>query len=275
MPYIRRSALLAFIPLLLVSCAEEKPLEASEVLRRSIIRSSAIESASVSASAFVLLKGYASFSGSAVIQGVIRGTGGWSADIAFQGRDSQGTGAPESGRILSVSLDGSQIFLKPESLQGPMLEAYAKTLTGSLNGWWMTGQPAAIPQGGRHTLGPAELNQTAELFSILGSSGPDPYPGRRKAYRIHVALTPDAVTTLFANSAKENTEIQGVLWIDANDFTLLRATWDLRDVLTAFGPADLSLDVTLSDVNHAPEIFPPTGSSGILPLNGVFATISH
>lgn len=267
--------LLLGILLFLASCGEVKPLEPEEVLKRSIIRSSAVESASVSASVFILLKGYSSFSGSAVVQGVLRGSGGWSADISFQGRDSNGTGAPESGKIRTISVDGSQIFLKPESLQGPMLELYAKSLTGSLNGWWVTGQPASLPLGGRRTLSPADLSETASMFTIISASGPLKISDRKKAYRIDVLLSDDAVRTLFADSAKENTSIRGTLWINALDFTLLRAEWNLRDLMTVFGPADLSVDVTLSDINRPTEISLPTGSSSKLPLNGAFATISR
>ncbi len=273
---LRRSSIL-LLALALSSCAAPPPaLEAGEVLRRAIIRSSAIDSASISASASVLLKGYSTFSGSAVIQGVLRGSGGWSADISFQGRDSAGRGEAESGTIKVLSLDGSQIFLNPKSLQGPLLHIVSKSLTGSVNGWWVMGQPSPIPTGGRHTLSPAELDETASLFRIDGSSGPSAYAGRRTtAYRIAVTLTPDALRALFAGAAKDKTAISGVLWIDAEDFTLLRATWNLADILTSFGPADILLDVVLGDINRAPEIVPPTGSSATLLLNSVFDTISH
>lgn len=271
-----KPASIVLLALLLASCGTPpKPLPPEEVLRRAIIRSSAIESASVSASASILLKGYSSFSGSAVIQGVLRGTGSWSADVSFQGRDSAGHGRPASGRVRAVSLDGSQVFIKPDSLQGDLLEAYAKTLTGSLSGWWYVGQPAGTPPGGRRTLAPAELNQAAAMFRIDSSSGPEPFADSGTAYRISVTLTPDAVAALFAGSAKPTTAAYGTLVVDAADFTLIRATWNLRDVLTSFGPADIALDVALGDINRAPEIVLPSGSSAALPLNGVFATISH
>ncbi len=272
---LRRTSLL-LLAISLAACGQ-KPvsLEPREVLRRAIIRSSSIESASISASASVLLKGYATFSGSAVIQGVIRGAGGYSADISFQGKDSVGGGQAESGLVRVVSIDGSQVFLKPESLRGPQLEPFAQSLSGSLNGWWFIGQPSSLPPGGRHTLSPAELDEMSSLFTIGDVKEPEIFSGRRKAYRIPVSLEQKAVAALFAHSAKENTAVRGTLWIDTADFTLVRATWRLGDLLTPFGPADILLDVSFTDINRAPEIVLPTGSASALPLNGVFATISH
>ena len=271
-----RIPILGILILLLSSCTKEQvTLEPSEVLKRSIIKSSSVESVTISASAFLILKGYTSFSGSAVVQGVVRGSGGWAADVTFQGRDSLGKGGFESGNFSALSVDGSQIFLKPTSLQGPVLSAYAQTLSGSINGWWVTGEPSPETHSGRHTLSPQELKETASLFDVRAMTGPAMYSSVKRAYQLSVVVKPDAVSSLFADAAKDNTVVSGTLWIDAKDFSLLRASWNLRDVFTQIGPADISFDVTFSDYGRSKEIIPPTGSASVLPLNGVFATIFH
>ena len=276
MSRILRHSSLLLLAVVLASCGQKPvPLEPREVLRRAIIRSSAVESATVSASASVLLKGYATFSGSAVIQGVIRGTGGYAVDVSFQGTDSLGAGLPESGLVRVVTIDGSQIFLKPESLRGPRLEPFVRSLSGSANGWWFVGQPSSLPTTGRKTLSPADLEEMSSLFAIGDVKEPEAFSGRKTAYRMPVTLSSEAIAALFAHSAKEHTGVSGTLWIDAADFTLLRANWRLTELLTPFGPADILLDISFTDINRAPGIVLPTGSASVLPLNGVFATISH
>jgi len=245
-----------------------------EILKRSIVKNAAMESTSFSASAFLRTKGYATLSGSAVVQGVLRSAGGWSADISFQGRDSIGTGAFESGRIRSVSRDGTQILLSFDSLQGPIVENFIRTLTGSSNGWWSIGEPS-MRTNGRGAISPMQLNDIASLFQIHALHPPEKLFGSVKSYRLDISLIPNAVRNLFGDFAKENATVSGTLWINAKDFTLLRAVWNLEAILTPLGPADLVIDVTLSGSTATPEIILPTGSAGILSFKSVFATISQ
>lgn len=262
---------------LFTGCNAKSGLPPEEVLRRAILRGHTLDSASLSASVSVAIDEGKSLSGSSVVQAILHNGGtAWSATSTFRASGTFVPSGETSGRVTVLTLDGHQLFLKPESLQGEISELVKKTLTGSQNGWWTIGESESgqVVRTVRSAPAPAELDQAASMFTITDSRPPRRGQDGRLEYRLDVELSKKVQEELFPPNTTENAVVTGTLFIDAQDFTLRRSAWEIHDLKTLFGLASIHFDVSLQDFDRAPVIKLPVGSSATLPFKDIFATFS-
>ncbi len=236
-----------------------------------------MDSASVSASVTATVDGGKTFSGSSVVQAILRNGGtSWSMTSTFQADGLLFGSDKSSGRLTLLTADGHQFFLKTDDLQGPLSDLMKKTLTGSRNGWWVTGesQSGRLLKTVRSAPAPEELGKAADMFEIIAATPPRRGQDGRLEYRLEVVLSKDAKRALFPPETVDDAAMEGTLLIDAVDFTLKRSSWKIAGVKTSFGLLSIDFDVALKDFDRAPDISLPIGSSATLPLKDFFATIS-
>lgn len=274
--YVRLTMVL-LVCFAIASCNPKKNLSAEEVLRRAILRGHTMDSASLSASVSASVQDGTVLSGSSVIQAVLQNGGtSWSVTSTFQATGTVFKSEETSGRITVLTMDGRQFFVKADGLQGMVADLMKQAMTGSLNGWWVTGQSQSgqIIRTVRSAPAPAELNAATAMFVIVDSTAPRRGQDGRLEHRLDVRLSKEAQSALFTEETTEMATMEGTLFIDAEEFTLRRSSWTIENLMTPFGPTALHFDISLQDFDRAPDVLLPQGSSATLPLKDIFATFS-
>jgi hypothetical protein len=266
-------ALLPLLFLFIAACNPKQILPPDEVLRRTILRSSSVDSVLMNGTVSMSLDGPRKMSGSSLLHMSMQNGGmAWSvrSDVRFTGP----LGERSSGMVDIRTADSHQFFVRFDETQGSLFLALQKTMSGSLQDWKSFGDPVLLQAIGRHTPTPQELESAAAIFRIDQSSPPKRGDEGRLEYTLDVTLTDDALLKLFPPKIAEKTHIFGTLVIDAKNFTLHRARWTVEGIETDYGTVKAIFEVTLRDFDHAPEISLPHGSTAMLPLKDIFATFS-
>lgn len=265
--------------ILLPACGRKVlDLPPEEVVRRAVIRSSTVDSVSIALSGNVKTQGAPTLSGSIIVQSVVRSSGhAWSADASFNVESMGESGFTQAnGRVVLVAPGNGQIYLRPESLDGMLGDRLKRVLTGSVNGWWVVGEerafeaPSLVPD-------PAMLSAYGDAIDVMRDFGVTTSKEGRKQYHYAVALKSESLIALDGDTQEPTQDFsaQGELWIDAEDFTLSRATWDIQSVPSVMGPANVRVDATFSRYDRSPQIQSPAGTAATLHIESIFAIFSR
>lgn len=257
-----------------VSCTPRSHISAEEVLRRTVIRSHTLDSASFTASVSAHLDGGKTISGSSIVQGVIQNSGmSWSltSDFRIHGLLPDDD---SSGNVSLLTPDGDAYYVRFDAIEGGLQSVLPLMGSGSANSWWKIGQSVPKQKYTRTIPDPLELDQAVARFTIQdflplqrGSDG-------RLEYRMNVLLSDEAMHSLLGQYVSEESHATGTLAIDAHDFTLRRTQWSLQHLQTPSGTLNVTFDIDLKDFDSAKEVVVPSGSSATLPLKDIFATFS-
>ncbi len=263
----------------LSACGRKADLPPEEVIRRAVIRSNTVESVAVSLSADMKTETSSALSGSIIMQAVIRSGGqAWSADTSFQIESSAKRGHERaSGRLVAVSPGTGKTYMRLESAEGSLGQLLRKSFTGSTNGWMVYGTDSDAAPVHRGTPDPVMLSSYANALSVTENLGMQEDSQGRSVYHYHVALKPEGLASLPQGGTPEAVgalTARGEMWIDAQDFSLRRVTWNVSGIPTSVGTLTLHADALFSEYNSASQIQAPAGTSATLPLESIFAIFS-
>lgn len=264
---------------LLCGCTLGAPdLPPNEVLKRSVIKSHSVNSVSIAVASTFQTQGQKTLSGSMIIQGVLRAGGRvWSADTAFDIESKEATGSQYmTGRAVFISPGTGLQYLRIESLEGELGAKIKALLNTSSSMWWVTGTPKDNTDSEViRAPDPAILEEYVNAIQIVDDLGIAKLEDKTKAYHYKVTLKPEVLAVLDPDDVSAGDFIaEGELWINAKDFSLRRAIWDLSNVESEAGTVDIHADINFSNFNKAPQITEPNGSIETLPLESIFAIFS-
>ncbi len=271
-------ALLAF-SFTLTACQKQPVLPPEEVIRRSVIKSNTVQSFAVSLSAKMNTVEVDSLSGSVVLQAIVRSGGrAWRADTSFDIESTMSRGHERaSGRIVAVFPGNGRTFLRLESSEGVLGTLLRQSFTGSTSGWMMYGEESGMTVRPRATPDPDYVLSYADAIVVTEDLGKTKNYSGRETYHYRVALKPEALLSIMQSQpidVDQNLRAEGELWIDSENYSLLRATWKLVGVPTSLGAISLDIDALFSQYDSAPRIETPFGSAATLPLDSIFDIFS-
>lgn len=275
-----RTLSIAIAPVfVLTACGKPPALPPDEVIRRAVIRSNTVESVAVSLSADMHTEETSAFSGSVIVQSVIRSGGhSWTADTSFNIESAMTRGHERaSGRLVLVSPGTGRTYIRLESADGVLGQLLRKSFTGSSNGWMSFGEESQAQPAKRQAPDPAMLSSYADALQVTEDLGIVKHPGGRTLYHYRVSLKSETLSTMPDGGSVEaasSLSAQGEMWIDTSDFSLARVVWNVRGVPTSFGLASLHADALFSDYDSAAQIQTPVGTAATLPLESIFAIFS-
>lgn len=278
--FIVRSLSILIIPAFLLSaCGKPPVLPPDEVIRRAVIRSNTVESVAVSLSADIHTEESAAFSGSVIVQSVIRSGGhAWTADTSFNIESAMNRGHERaSGRLVLVSPGTGRTYIRLESAEGTLGQLLRKSFTGSSNGWMFYGEESLTKPAKRQAPDPVMLSSYADALRVTEDLGIIKHPSGRTLYHYRVSLKSETLSAMPDGGSVESASslsAHGEMWIDTSDFSLARVVWNVRGVPTSFGLVTLHADALFSDYDSAAQIQTPVGTAATLPLESIFAIFS-
>ncbi len=277
---LRSVSAVLVLAFLLAACGQKANLPPEEVIRRAIIKSNTVQSFAVSLSAQMQTDETQALSGSVILQAIVRSGGQvWSADTSFEIESTMPRGHERaSGRLIAISPGTGQTYLRLESAEGALGELLKKSFSGSNNGWMVYGQNSDKKLLPRDTPDPQQLSSYADVIVVTENLGTKKDETGRVLYHYRVALKPELLSSLHqeeVSDTEHQVRAEGEMWIDSDNFSLLRAKWDLGGVPTSLGNMTLRIDALFSQYDSASGIQTPVGSAALLPLESIFAIFSQ
>lgn len=255
----------AFLLILLSGCGEPPPtLKPEEVLRRTVIAGSMLDSLSLLGSGALKLEKDGRTSAVITdVNGVIHGGSVWSFDVRgiMNKIAATGSGNRINGTLSSPG-DGS-IYLRLSSFSGPDAPLVQRLLSGSTaTQWWLVaGDPSGMRSTAVTTPAAQDIGTFVSSFRVLEDFGMIEEDGR-KMYRYKVDVVPP-----HGGAAEEDPmKISGEIRIDAESYFLIRAVWQLANVPTIAGSLSGNISLTLRDQNKAQDAAFPPGAAARFPL---------
>lgn len=285
-----------FLPLLaglvLAACAGQpaqvEVLPSEEVLQRATQAAQKLDSAQYLVTADVDIDSGNTWQADGIVRmdGILQNAGDQlrtMTDITAEVEDEVQGDYSLNGTVELVVMDkDDEVYLNIHSLTSqPNSTLFPPEVIGQLAGtWWRLPANDTVPASASVTPDPRLLQAQAQVVTVTKDNGVVPFAGS-DAYHYDVVLNKDKLQAYIlalaeegdeeidraeVESALQNAEATGQIWIDAHNFFLHKLTWEVRSLAYATnGTLDLDLTVTFRNHNAAPRIEPPTGAKMFSP----------
>ena len=251
--------------LTVAACRGEPGLPPTEVLSRSAHASQQLESALFEADAAV--KGEGGMSGSLHAEGRLQDAG---QQWDFHARLRMQDGAASSWDVTAdvVVIDENEVYVRAQNVRANPPSALPLPLPAEALQRWLRLPSSNVASPPELTPDPKFLELQASVVQVTRDRGIVRL-GDKRVYHYDVAVDPEKLRTFLREVADDrgeeppedvdailnDTELTGQLWIDAEQFNVLRIQWTAT-ALSERG-YEGSLSVQLREHNAAPPIVPP------------------